>query len=301
MLGDDLLRWAADVSLPGGSVVKVDTLREPWGPWMLHLARDGDALDVVLKAATPDRLTEFTCEVTALRFAEEHGLPAPRLVAADLSGSLGPIAFVCSAMKGDSTVPVVPTVERLQAAGAAAAVVHRVPLRPREALPLRTRQMPWIDFSEERRAGRSPTTDLLHEVDTLLAATSPPPTETVLVHGDLWQGNLLFDGDVCVGIIDWEATGAGDPGIDIGSLRWDAAILFGAWASDHILSGWEFAAGRVADHVAYWDLVAGANTPADLSAMVDSITQQGRADLDGETLTNRRDRFLEDALDNFRS
>ncbi|MGH9201184.1 MAG: hypothetical protein ACRD2A_08115 [Vicinamibacterales bacterium] len=48
MPGQDLLRWAADAALAGGSIVTVDTLREPWGPWMLHLARDGDAVDVVL-------------------------------------------------------------------------------------------------------------------------------------------------------------------------------------------------------------------------------------------------------------
>jgi aminoglycoside phosphotransferase (APT) family kinase protein len=156
--------------------------------------------------------------------------------------------------------------------------------------------MPWVDFSTERRAGQSPTTPLLDQVDAYLATAAPSFDETVLVHGDLWQGNLLYDNDQVVGVIDWEAAGAGNPGIDLGSLRWDAATLFGPSAADEILAGWEAAAGRAATDVAYWDLVAGANTPADLTPMQDAIAQQGRPDLDGPTLTQRRDEFLQSAL-----
>lgn len=291
-----MLEWAVEATAPGGRLTAVDALREPHGPWKLRIMRGGDALDVVLKARPPDWRAEVACEIAALRVAQEHGLPAPSLVAADLSGSFGAVMLVCNVLAGDSTIPVLPTPERLRSAGAAAVSLHQVRLEPQKELPLRTRQMPWIDHSEERRAGKSPTTDLLDEVDARLAATSAPTGETVFVHGDLWQGNLLFEGDACVGVVDWEAGGAGDRGIDLGSLRWDAAILFGPWAAEHILEGYEAAAGRTAGDVAYWDVVAAANTPADLSAMVDAIAQQGRPDLDGQTLTARRDQFVETAL-----
>jgi aminoglycoside phosphotransferase (APT) family kinase protein len=251
---------------------------------------------VVLKARPFDWRHEVGCEIAAMRFAETHGLPVPRVLAVNLDGAYGVAGLVSTMLPGSSAISVSPDPDRLRAAGAAAAELHRIRLDPRDDLPLRLRQMPWIDWSEERRGGRSPTTALLDEVDARLAATEPTAAETVFVHGDLWQGNLLFEQSACTGIVDWEAAGAGAPGIDIGSLRWDAAILWDLAAADDILAGWEEASGRAAVDVAYFDLVAGANTPADLGAMTDAIAQQGRPDLDGPTLSARRDRFLERAL-----
>ena len=296
----DLLRWAVETAAPGGKLVQVEALREPSGPWRIRIDRGGDEIDVILKMRPPDWRTEVACELAALRFAGERDLAVPRLIAEDLDGALGVIGFVCRALPGESAIPVDASAERLRSAGAAAASLHRIALEPTDSLPLRMRQMPWVDFSELRRAGESPTTPLLDEVDAYLGSRPAPMGQTVFVHGDLWQGNLLFDRDRCVGMVDFEAAGAGDPGIDLGSLRWDAALLFGPNAGDHILAGWEAASGRQASHVAYWDLVAGANTPADLSGTVDSITQQGRPDLDGQTLTARRNAFLAHALERLR-
>lgn len=293
---DELFDWAASVALPGGVRTKVTPLREPVGPWMVGVSNGDRSVDVVLKAATPDRRSELKCEVAALEVAYAHGLPVPRIVATDMSGDDGYIAFVITAVRGDTDIPLEPTTERLRDTGAAAAAIHRVALHPTAALPLRVRQMPWVDYSAERRAGESPTTQLLDQVDAYLAVASPSPGDTVLVHGDLWQGNLLYDGDQVVGVIDWEAAGVGNAGIDIGSLRWDAALLFGQYAADEIVVGWESASGRAATDIAYWDLVSGANTPADLTPMVESMTHQGRPDLDGPTLNQRRDDFLRLAL-----
>jgi aminoglycoside phosphotransferase (APT) family kinase protein len=45
-----------------------------------------------------------------------------------------------------------------------------------------------------------------------------------------------------VGLVDWDAAGVGHPGIDLGTLRLDAAILFGLPAADEVLEGWGQAA-----------------------------------------------------------
>ena len=39
------------------------------------------------------------------------------------------------------------------------------------------------------------------------------------VHGDLWHGNTIWDGDVLSGILDWDCGGVGAAGVDLGSLR----------------------------------------------------------------------------------
>jgi hypothetical protein len=40
-----------------------------------------------------------------------------------------------------------------------------------------------------------------------------------LVHGDMLQQNLLTDGDMLTGILDWEAIRIGHPGEDLGYVR----------------------------------------------------------------------------------
>ena len=184
--------------------------------------------------------------------------------------------------------------------GAAVAAVHKFRLDPTEALPLRTRHMPWIDFAAMRRAGEVGSTTLLDEADVAVRQYDIRQEETVFVHGDLWQGNTMWIGDACVGIIDWEAAGAGSYGVDLGSLRWDAALLYGPGAPDEVLAAWEAEAGRRAEDVAYWDAIAALNTPADMTPYELSMQQTGRGDLDGATLTARRDSFLFAALEELR-
>jgi hypothetical protein len=63
------------------------------------------------------------------------------------------------------------------------------------------------------------------------------------------QGNTLWTGEACMGMVDWDAAGVGHPGIDLGSLRCDAAIMFGLPAAAEILDGWRQASGLAADTV----------------------------------------------------
>jgi hypothetical protein len=85
--------------------------------------------------------------------------------------------------------------------------------------------------------------------------------------------------------------------VDLGSLRCDAAVCFGLAAADDVLAGWQAAAGRGADDVAYWDVVAALSTPPDIDWFTEAISAQGRPDLSRVLLAHRRNVFLSDALD----
>src|SRR5579859_5695828 len=63
---------------------------------------------------------------------------------------------------------------------------------------------------------------------------------------------------------DWDCAGVGPPGIDLGSLRCDAAWCHGGEAAGHVLRGWEAEAGRPASDVAYWAAVAALASPPDM-------------------------------------
>jgi aminoglycoside phosphotransferase (APT) family kinase protein len=117
-----------------------------------------------------------------------------------------------------------------------------------------------------------------------------------LVHGDLWQGNAVWDGDRLVALIDWDCAGIGPAGVDLSSLRCDAPLCFGLDAADRVLDGWAEAAGRPAEDVAHCDFVAALCTPRDIGWFAESIAGQGRPDLSRELLRSRRDEFLEAAL-----
>ena len=168
-------------------------------------------------------------EIAALRVAAEHGVRAPRLIA------VGEDLMLVSAIDGTSRVPVTATERRLRALGAATADVHLVRLSPSDQLPLRHRSIELEDFGALReRDGSSP---LLLEAEHALAGLKEPTHETVLIHGDLWQGNTMWSGDEVVAILDWDCAGVGHPGVDLGSLRCDVAVMFGVEAADAVLDG----------------------------------------------------------------
>ena len=99
------------------------------------------------------------------------------------------------------------------------------------------------------------------------------------------------------GVVDWECAGVGAPGVDLGNLRCDAAMLLGGDAPDLVLDGWCAAAGGPARDVARWDVAAALSGPADVAAWLPAIHDQGRTDLTADVLARRRDAFLRAALD----
>ena len=299
LLTEPLMRWVEGCFPAAATSVSVSQLRSERPPWLVEVDVRGERVRAVLKAGAdvqPDLLTE----VAALAAAASAQLATPRLIAADLSGAdAGVPAMLLTYVEGETLVPLVMQPARLHAAGVAASTIHRVSLAASAELPVRHRHMPWIDFAAERRSGRYPTTPLLDLGDRVLRDAGFPclGDAPVLVHGDLWLGNLVWRGDDVVATIDWEAAGSGDPGVDVGSLRLDAALMYGAAAADAVAAGWIEGSGRTLDNLPAWDVVAALNTPADMADVVPSLAEAGRSDLDGSTLDARRDEFLRAALD----
>ncbi len=291
-----LAEWAASCVGPNATVVSMAPLRPEAPRWLLEVADGGVATRLILKAGSAGMRAELATEAAAL--AETHGLAAPRLLAADIDGhDAGHPAVLMTYIDGSDQIPAAATTERLRALGAAAAAFHQVSLTPTQELPLRHRHMPWMDLSAERRKGKRATTPLLDRADGLIAELPSPASDfTVFLHGDLWAGNTLWRDGSCVAIIDWEAAGAGNVGVDLGSLRLDAALAYGHGAGDEIVLGWEQTTDHQVDNLAYWDTVAALNTSADMAGDVPAFHAAGRRDLDGPTLTARRDGFLAAAL-----
>ena len=207
----------------------------------------------------------------------------------------GTVATLETFLSGSADLPPTISVARLREAGAAIARVHAFSMEPQAHLPHRPRPCAVDDRAAERRRGLMPTTPLLQEADERLRSHVVPAATSVFVHGDVWGGNMLFEGDRCDALIDWKTAGVGDPGVDLGSLRMQMALQYGEDAPAHVLEGWQLQAGRAATSVPYWDAVAALNTPTVMDSWPGFAVDGSR--LDGAAVAERRDAFLRTALD----
>jgi aminoglycoside phosphotransferase (APT) family kinase protein len=279
-------------------VTGVAGLRGGGNPWRITLERGGRETAVILKTGDPQDGQQLGTAVAALRLAAEHALPAPRLIDADLDGAAaGELAMLTAVLDGDSIIPREPSPARLRQLGALAATVHEIELAPSPPMPVRERALPDMDFEGWRRAaGSSPLLDWAQAAVNDRPVPAWPGEAGRLVHGDLWQGNTVWSGETCTGFIDWDCAGTGHPGIDLGTLRLDAAMFAGAGGPAEILGGWEEGAGQRAGDLAYWDVAAALTTVGDMADCLPPLADHGRTDLTARALTARRDAFLSDAL-----
>jgi len=289
----ELVDWVITAVGDAERVIDVRGMRDGGSPWRMRLQCHGAVRDVVLRVASPENSASIRVERTALALAVEHGVPVPRVLAG--APEHEPPLLLIEAVSGSSDIPVTATTERLHALGAAAARVHTISVPDSAGFARRDRPIPLEDFAAMRR--REPARPLLVEAEARMAAARPHPVQERFVHGDLWQGNTLWHDGKLQGLIDWDCAGIGPAGVDLGSLRCDAALCFGLDAVDEITAGWEQEAGYPAVDIAYWDVVAALSTPPDMSWFVQAISSQGRPDLTHEILLTRRDAFLRDALD----
>lgn len=287
----EVLDWTS--AMLDTEVMVLRGLRHGSSPWLL---RAGDR-EVVLRVARPEYVAETATEVTAMtcvgRVANAT-LPVPELLAYDLAERTGYGLVVTARVPGTSAIPPEPDEERLRALGAAAARISSVKLTSAPTLPARSRPIEGEDFAAMRR--EQGASDLLRAAEAAVTAARLDDERLGLVHGDLWYGNTLWDGARLTAVLDWDCAGVGPAGIDLGSLRCDAAWCHGVEAAEHILRGWEAEAGRPARDVPYWDAVAALASPPDMGWFPMEMAGQGRPDLTRQVMLERRDAFLDAAL-----
>jgi aminoglycoside phosphotransferase (APT) family kinase protein len=286
-----VLDWASAVLDTEITVLR--GLRHGGSPWLL---RAGDR-EVILRMARAEQAAETATEVAAMTYAARvagTALPVAELLGYDLAERTGYGLVLTARVPGTSVIPRGPDPERLRALGAAAARISSVKLTAAPALPLRSRPIEADDFAGMRR--EQGASDLLRAAEAAVAATRPDDGRPGLVHGDLWHGNTLWNDGKLAAVLDWDCAGVGPAGIDLGSLRCDAAWCHGIEAAEHVLRGWDAEAGKPASDVPYWDAVAALASPPDMGWFPASMALQGRPDLTGEVMLERRDAFLNAAL-----
>ena len=275
----------------GGPARLVRALNEHGSPWLLQAG----TRQVVLRAGQPAGADLLAAEAAGLAAAGAAGFPAPRLLGHDHGAAAGLPVLLMTWVPGRSAIPAAARPARLAALGALTARLHALPRAPGPDLPRRDCPIGDQGLAALReRPGGGP---LRRAAAARLSGARPASDATVFVHGDLWQGNVLWDGDELTGVVDWDCAGAGPPGVDLGSLRMDAAFCYGQAAAGDVLAAYEQAADAPAADVAYYDVVAALATPPALDWFPPVMAAQGRPDLTREVLAGRHETFLAAALD----
>ena len=81
--------------------------------------------------------------------------------------------------------------------------------------------------------------------------------QPVLLHGDYWPGNMLWEKGKLVSIIDWEDASIGDPLSDLSNARLEMLWAFGVEAMKVFTQVYQSKMGHLDfTNLAYWDLQA---------------------------------------------
>jgi aminoglycoside phosphotransferase (APT) family kinase protein len=305
------LAWAAE-RLSATAITAVTGLHGHGGgsPWILDYRRGDQPGRAVLRVADWDRIwgPAINRAAAGLEVVAAHELPTARLIALDAHGGMVGEPALLETYCGATAAP---SCAAMPSAGAALAQLHAIHLTPTEMLPVVRHHTPEDDHPATRRWARrfqsassverervltdyicghpglsveravdrltnTATSDLLARADDRVSAL-PAHDGDRFLHGDVWFGNMLWENELCRGLIDWKSSGVGSPGVDLGSLRMRATFAFSSSAADEVTAAWEDAMKCRYDNVAYWDVVAALHTPY------------------GEE-TDARDAFLEDAM-----
>jgi aminoglycoside phosphotransferase (APT) family kinase protein len=178
-------------------------------------------------------------EFRLLQLLEAAGVPAPRPRFLDQDGLL-----VVEYIEGESPA----SVDQAELVGRLATVlaeIHRVE---------QASFLPRCSIDGELD---SPSAEELRIRDVLDSALPlPERNRPVLLHGDFWPGNTLWQGDRLVAVIDWEDAAIGDPLADVANARLELLWALDAAAMDDFTRRYQSVTSVDLTDLPCWDLWA---------------------------------------------
>jgi aminoglycoside phosphotransferase (APT) family kinase protein len=223
------------------------------------LAADGSSRHLVVRRYTDaDRLGvdpayDPANEARALRLLEPTAVPAPALIAADLTPFRCDVPTLLeSFMKGGATWVSADLDAYLASAAEVLVAIHDVAdIRP-EGLP---DYVPYLvsDGIDPRPPSWSLRPRLWEHLIEVLDR-EPPGGRSRFIHRDFHPGNVLSDGGRVTAVVDWPTAAWGPPGIDLARMRIDLASGLDPARAERFLDAYQAAGGDPQDRHPFWDV-----------------------------------------------
>ena len=189
-------------------------------------------------------------ETLACELLAGSGLPVPRLVAADVDGTLagGPANLVTWLPGATRLDPLSPAA--IEALAALAVSVHRQPVADYRRPPV----FAYRGTAEPVVPAWTTRPELWQRAIDLRAAGAPS-TPFGLLHRDFHLGNILWQGDAVSGLVDWAETSWGPADLDVAHLCSDFAMLHSTAGADAFREAYLRSGGRLLpDEFRYWQV-----------------------------------------------
>jgi aminoglycoside phosphotransferase (APT) family kinase protein len=225
---------AMEIVLPDGETEK------------LIVRRHGD----IDRAANPHIARD---EFRLLEIVRAQGIVAPKPVFLDESCDLFPQPLLMiEFIDGDTESAPLDVSSYLAQAVAELVKIHSVP--DSELLSFLPRQGRGIGVRPEvldESMGEGRIRDALGKAWPVRQAN-----RDVLLHGDYWPGNLLWNDERLVAVIDWEDARVGDPLSDLGNTRLEILFELGQQAMEDFTRRYHSLTDIDLVNLPYWDLAA---------------------------------------------
>lgn len=185
-------------------------------------------------------------EFRLLHHLKAAGLPVPAPYLFDESGAIFPFPYIVVEYIGGKTdFAPADSDNFFHQMTVQLARIHRI-----EALPF----LPALELGErpaklDDSIGEGRIRDYLESVWPF-----PQHNKSVLLHGDFWPGNLLWDNGQLVAVIDWEDAKTGDPLADLANARLEILWAFGSEAMTRFTHSYQSITAIDLTNLPYHDL-----------------------------------------------
>lgn len=127
-----------------------------------------------------------------------------------------------------------------------------------------------------------------------------PQNGSVLLHGDFWPGNVLWEAGKLTAVLDWEDARVGDPLLDLAISRLDLAWIFSPETAGVFTERYGELTAVCHTNLPYWDLCAALRfiriTGANLAPWAAYYQPFNRPDITEQTIRGHYQWFVNQAL-----
>ena len=197
-------------------------------------------------------------EFRLLGFLQENGIPTPEPRLLDTSREILPTPYlVVDYIRGASEFAPMDLPGYLHQFASQLVKIHQLDLTRFDSSSLPRHTLRFYDSQELSDRTKTPKLELGKIQHTLTNAWPCMQVNSpVLLHGDYWPGNILWNDERLAAVIDWEDARLGDPLADLANSRLEILWAFGAETMDDFTDRYQAMMEIDYTHLPYLDLWA---------------------------------------------